>query len=582
MKMTVVLRSSILLTTLFLLSSSPLQAQSNLALSSGTAVPGGTTSLSLSLSSPASTQPAAIQWTLSYPAASVTTLDVTAGPALSSAGKTITCAGGAGAVTCVAWGLNSTYHFGWSNCHRLGDPVGRKCACRSVSAIALGASPTGDAIAVTGSGGGVTSAGGSPVTTISSISCTPGTLGPLSSSLCRVALSGTGGGTISLSSNSANLTCASPHSQFHPARPAGVFLANTNAFSADQTVTVTGILNGSPTSTTLSLVAPTSPTTPPTPPTPPALSEIAAIACNPATIAPLSSSACTVTLSGSGGGTVSLSSTSTNLSVPASLTIPPGSTSGTFSATANAFPADQTVTVTAALNSSSKATTLSLAVTLTISGIAATGITASSATITWTTSKVSDSQVAYGVTTAYESVSPLDPSLTVSHTINLTGLAMYSTYHFKVVSRDSQNKLTESGDFTFATLPLFQLHSDASEVSGVTNGSIVTPAIAPPGFSGKVVVNSGGSVNFAPAQSGNGVYFLQCCGNTANAYYKFTGAHGRVDFQRESGADLVLPEIPAELCPTPGKWDIIPAGARCPRCQHSPVRLQYPGHLRSV
>ena len=35
-------------------------------------------------------------------------LDVTAGPALSSAGKTVTCAGGAGAVTCVAWGLNST------------------------------------------------------------------------------------------------------------------------------------------------------------------------------------------------------------------------------------------------------------------------------------------------------------------------------------------------------------------------------------------------------------------------------------------------------------------------------------------
>jgi hypothetical protein len=30
-------------------------------------------------------------------------------------------------------------------------------------------------------------------------------------------------------------------------------------------------------------------------------------------------------------------------------------------------------------------------------------------------------------------------------------------------------------------------------------------------------------VNFAPAQTGNGVYFLQCCGNSANAYYKFSG-----------------------------------------------------------
>ena len=71
---------------------------------------------------------------------------------------------------------------------------------------------------------------------------------------------------------------------------------------------------------------------------------------------------------------------------------------------------------------------------------------------------------------------------------------------------------------------MFQLHSDASEVSGLTNGSIVTPAVTPPGFSGAVVVNPGGSVNFAAAQSGDGVYFQQCCGNTANAYYKFTGA----------------------------------------------------------
>ncbi len=71
---------------------------------------------------------------------------------------------------------------------------------------------------------------------------------------------------------------------------------------------------------------------------------------------------------------------------------------------------------------------------------------------------------------------------------------------------------------------LLQLHSDASEVSGVSNGSIVTPAIAPPGFSGKVVVTGGGSVNFAPAQTGNGVYFLKCCDNLTNAYYKFSGA----------------------------------------------------------
>ena len=107
MKMTVVFRSSILLTTLFVLSSNRLEAQSNLALSFAAAVPGGSSSLNLSLTSPASNQPAAIQWTFSYPTANVANLSVAAGPALSSAGKTISCAGGSGTITCIAWGYNS-------------------------------------------------------------------------------------------------------------------------------------------------------------------------------------------------------------------------------------------------------------------------------------------------------------------------------------------------------------------------------------------------------------------------------------------------------------------------------------------
>ena len=74
------------------------------------------------------------------------------------------------------------------------------------------------------------------------------------------------------------------------------------------------------------------------------------------------------------------------------------------------------------------------------------------------------------------------------------------------------------------TNPILLLHADASEVSGVTNGSVVTPAITPAGFTGSVVVNGTASVNYAPAETGNGVYFLNCCSNTNNAYYKFAGA----------------------------------------------------------
>src|ERR1022692_2021719 len=46
-----------------------LQAQTNIALSSGAVTPGGTTVLNLSLTSPSSM--AAVQWTFGYPAASV-------------------------------------------------------------------------------------------------------------------------------------------------------------------------------------------------------------------------------------------------------------------------------------------------------------------------------------------------------------------------------------------------------------------------------------------------------------------------------------------------------------------------------
>jgi Domain of unknown function (DUF4082) len=90
---------------------------------------------------------------------------------------------------------------------------------------------------------------------------------------------------------------------------------------------------------------------------------------------------------------------------------------------------------------------------------------------------------------------------------------------------------------------LFQLQGKATEVSGVTNGSSVTPESSPAGLVGSVVVNGAGSVNFVSGQTGSGVYFLNCCANTNQAYYKFTGAaignifkttQGKISFTLES------------------------------------------------
>jgi hypothetical protein len=162
-----------------------------------------------------------------------------------------------------------------------------------------------------------------------------------------------------------------------------------------------------------------------------------------------------------------------------------------------------------------------------ISAVAAGSVSSSGATITWTTSTASSSQVAYGTTASYGSTSPLNGALVTSHSVVLSGLAASTTYHFQVLSRDAQGRLASSADFTFSTSApglqsVFSLNGSPSEAPSTANGSVVTPLSAPSGFTG-LVVNNGGSVNFTSGQS-SGVYFLNCCSNSGNAYYQFTGS----------------------------------------------------------
>ncbi len=163
-----------------------------------------------------------------------------------------------------------------------------------------------------------------------------------------------------------------------------------------------------------------------------------------------------------------------------------------------------------------------------ISGVTAGGISASGATITWTTSTASSSQVAYGTTSSYGSLSTLNSALVTSHSATLAGLAGSTTYHYQAMSQDAQGNLATSGDFTFTTTSgpqiVLLIQGNASEASGTGNGAVITPSTAPAGFTGTAVVNGSGSINFSPAQVGNGVYFLNCCANSNNAYYQFTSA----------------------------------------------------------
>jgi RHS repeat-associated protein len=90
---------------------------------------------------------------------------------------------------------------------------------------------------------------------------------------------------------------------------------------------------------------------------------------------------------------------------------------------------------------------------LIISNVAAGGITASSATITWITNDNSDSQVEYGVDTGYGLSAPTtpNPALVTAHSQVLSGLTSGTVYHYRVKSRNAAGTLAVSGDFTFTT-----------------------------------------------------------------------------------------------------------------------------------
>src|SRR5207253_2316068 len=85
------------------------------------------------------------------------------------------------------------------------------------------------------------------------------------------------------------------------------------------------------------------------------------------------------------------------------------------------------------------------------SGVTATTVAATSATIQWTTNEASDSQVEYGPTTSYGSTTTLDATPRTAHSVALTGLSDGTTYHYRVKSKDAAGNLATSADSTFTT-----------------------------------------------------------------------------------------------------------------------------------
>ena len=405
-----------------------------LVLSSSAVSPGGTASLSLSLTSPAGSEPAGLQWTLVYSPTDIVALSALAGTSATAAGKSLSCAGSPGSYTCLLTGLNANIVQNGVVAVVTATISPSTTATYIGIANALGATQSASADPITATGGTITTV--VPLS-LTSLSCNPGTVASGASTTCTVSLNQTAssGATVALSDNNALLTI--PASVTVPAgASSATFIATAGVLTTNQSATITATLNSASQSTTLSMVAPTL---------------VSALACNPTSINSGASTTCTVTLNQSaptGGSAVALSSNNTALTVPASVTVPANSASTTFTATVGTITTTQSATITATLNGASQTASLTLVAPVLISALACNTTTLDAGASSTCTLTLSAPAPAGGVIV---SVSANGSALTVPASVNVPAGSATATFSATATTKPPDGGTTETVSVT-ATL----------------------------------------------------------------------------------------------------------------------------------
>jgi hypothetical protein len=329
--------------------------QDALSLSSGSVVAGQTISLDLSLTAPASGGPAGLQWTLSYPAATFSSVVVVAGPAAVAAGKSVSCNGGSGSYTCMLFGLNNvTLSSGVVATATLSVPPAAAGTSSTIQVLnSTGVTLGGTPVSVAATGGQVSIA--SPYT-VTGLTCSPSTVTTPGSSACIVMLSAPApaGGLVVATGLASGSSVTIPSAILVQAgsNSAG-FTANASAVSANSTAVLATSLNGTSQNFSLTLA----------PPQPTAVT-LTRLTCSSTVLTPHTSSNCKITLSAAapaGGISIAIQLANASLlSVPSSVTAAAGSTSAYFSIQAGSINTNRTDNLVATLNGSSVSITLTL------------------------------------------------------------------------------------------------------------------------------------------------------------------------------------------------------------------------------
>src|SRR3972149_5201531 len=91
-----------------------------------------------------------------------------------------------------------------------------------------------------------------------------------------------------------------------------------------------------------------------------------------------------------------------------------------------------------------------------INNVGVSAIKTNSAVISWDSTVAGTSQIEYGTTISYGSITQEEP-LTYFHNTQLTGLSTGITYHYRIRSKDYYGVETVSPDYTFTTRTQAQL-----------------------------------------------------------------------------------------------------------------------------
>ena len=229
-------------------------AQTTVKVTPGPAVAGAYGTASLSVAS-STAVPASMEWTFAYSPTDLSNVRLAAGAAMTSAGKSLSCATTTGQVRCIAWGLNTKL-----------IPNGvLATATFNVSARAASTSPlqiTGlaatSALAktISASGSGATLSI-SPASKVSRLTCSPTSIVTPASSVCTVTLVATAvervGVALGLGAGSAKVTI--PTSVIVPAGALSApFTVSAGLVAAKSTAILVSSYNGTSASFALTLL----------------------------------------------------------------------------------------------------------------------------------------------------------------------------------------------------------------------------------------------------------------------------------------------------------------------------------------